>query len=124
MGPARTGTHYISEILLAAGVVTEQHIAAALAQQGRTGQRMGEALVELGAATENDIGLALARQFGYTFLDLSPEALDAELVASFPEGLLRRFRWCRSCARSPRSRRASAIPPTTQRSRSWSASPG
>jgi len=91
MGPARTGTHYISEILLAAGVVTEQHIAAALAQQGRTGQRMGEALVELGAATENDIGWALARQFGYTFLDLSPEALDAELVASFPEGLLRRL---------------------------------
>jgi type II secretory ATPase GspE/PulE/Tfp pilus assembly ATPase PilB-like protein len=91
MVPARTGTHYISEILLAAGVVTEQHIAAALAQQGRTGQRMGEALVELGAATENDIGWALARQFGYTFLDLSPEALDAELVASFPEGLLRRL---------------------------------
>jgi Tfp pilus assembly pilus retraction ATPase PilT len=91
MGPARPGTHPISEILLAAGVVTEQHIAAALAHQGQTGQRIGEALVELGSATENDIGWALARQFGYTFLDLSPEALDAELVASFPEGLLRRL---------------------------------
>ena len=71
MGPARTGTHYISEILLAAGVVTEQHIAAALAQQGRTGQRMGEALVELGAATENDIGWALARQFGLSLIHIS-----------------------------------------------------
>ena len=91
MGPARAGTHNISEILIAAGVVTEEHVAAALAHQGRTGQRIGEALVELGSATENDIGWALARQFGYTFLDLSPEALDTELVASFPEGLLRRL---------------------------------
>ncbi len=91
MGLVRPGIPTITEILLEAGVVTAEQIDAALEHQRNAGVRVGEALVELGAASENDIGWALARQLGLTFLDLTPEALDPELIRSFPEGVLRRL---------------------------------
>lgn len=91
MGLVRPGIPSITEILLEAGVVTAAQIDAALDHQRTTGVRVGESLVDLGAASENDIGWALARQLGFTFLDLTPQALDPELVRSFPEGLLRRL---------------------------------
>lgn len=91
MGLVRPGIPTITEILLEAGVVSAAQIDAALEHQRNAGVRVGEALVELGAASENDIGWALARQLGLTFLDLTPEALDPELIRSFPEGVLRRL---------------------------------
>ncbi len=81
----------ITVILLEAGVVTAAQIEAGLARQCMTGTRIGEALVELGAASESDIGWALARQLGLPFVDLQPEALDAELIRGFPDALLRRL---------------------------------
>src|SRR5438552_18841844 len=45
----------------------------------------------MGAATEEDIGWALARQLNLPFVDPRPEALDRELIQSFPEGLLHRL---------------------------------
>ncbi len=91
MGLVRPGIPSITDILLEAGVVSSAQIDAALEHQRASGVRVGEALVELGSASENDIGWALARQMGFTFLDLTPEALDRDLVQSFPEGLLRRL---------------------------------
>ena len=91
MGIVRPGIPPITDILLEAGVVGPEQVEAALEHQRASGIRIGEALVELGAASEYDIGWALARQLGYTYLDLTLEALDAELVRSFPEPLLRRF---------------------------------
>lgn len=91
MGLVRPGIPTITDILLEAGVVSAAQIDAALEHQRASGVRVGEALVELGSASENDIGWALARQLGYTFLDLAPEALDHELIQGFPEGLLRRL---------------------------------
>ena len=91
MGLVRPGIPPITEILLEAGVVGPEQVEAALEHQRASRVRIGEALVALGAASEYDIGWALARQSGYTYLDLTPEALDAELVRSFPESLLRRL---------------------------------
>src|SRR5262245_28809614 len=81
----------ITDILVQAGVVTLEQVDAALEHQRVAGVRVGQSLVELGAASEYDIGWALARQLGYTYLDLTPSALDPELVRSFPEPLLRRL---------------------------------
>ena len=91
MGRVRPGIPVLTDILVEAGVVDAAQIEAALEHQRATGVRIGEALVDLGCATENDIGWALARQLGLTFLDLTPEALDRGLVRSFPEGMLRRL---------------------------------
>lgn len=89
--PVRAHARTLTSILLEAGVVTNEQVESGLIRQRSTGLRIGETLVELGAATEEDIGWALARQLGLPFVDLRPETLDSELVRSFPEGLLHRL---------------------------------
>ncbi len=74
-----------------AGVVTPEQVDEGLVRQRSTGLRIGETLVEMGAATEEDIGWALARQLALPFVDPHPEALDRDLIRSFPEGLLQRL---------------------------------
>lgn len=87
----RVKAHSLASILLEAGVVNEDQIEAGLELRQQTGKRIGEALVELGAVTEVDLGWALARQLGLQFVDLDPNALDHDLIKSFPDGLLRRL---------------------------------
>jgi len=81
----------LTSILLEANVVKPEQVDAGLVRQRSTGLRIGETLVEMGAATEEDIGWALARQLNLPFVDPRPEALDRELIQSFPEGLLHRL---------------------------------
>lgn len=88
--PART-YHGLASILLDAGVVTAEQIEQGLERHRETGLRIGETLVEIGAATEEDIGWALARQLGLPLVDLQSDTLDAELIRSFPAGLLYRL---------------------------------
>jgi len=84
-------TRTLASILVEAGVVSEAQVQAALERQRETGLRIGETLVEMGAATEEDIGWALARQLGLTFVEPQLEALDPQLTASFPPAMLRRL---------------------------------
>ena len=81
----------ITSILIDTGTVTEAQVEAGLKRQRETGTRIGEALVELGAATEEDIGWALARQLGIPFVDLSPATLDQELIRAFSSAVLHRL---------------------------------
>ncbi len=83
--------HGLASILLEAAVVTPEQVDAALARQHETGLRIGETLVEIGAATEEDIGWGLARQMGLPLVDLQSESLDPELLRQFPAGLLYRL---------------------------------
>jgi hypothetical protein len=83
-------TKNITAILLEAGVVTVEQVERGVQRQRETGLRIGETLVEMGAVTEEDVGWALSRQLGLSFVDLDPEALDPALVRDFHETLLRR----------------------------------
>jgi hypothetical protein len=71
-------------------VVTPDQVDRGVLRQRETGLRIGETLVEMGAVTEEDVGWALSRQLGFTFVDIDPEALDFALVRDFDETLLRR----------------------------------
>jgi type II secretory ATPase GspE/PulE/Tfp pilus assembly ATPase PilB-like protein len=86
----RLQTRPVTDILIEAGVVTPAHVATALEQQRDTGLRIGETLVAMGVATEEDIGWALAQQYGLPFVDIVKDTIDLELVRRFPEDLLRR----------------------------------
>ncbi len=88
--PARA-YHGLASILLDAGVVTAEQVDQGLERHRETGQRIGETLVEIGAATEEDIGWALSRQLGLPFVDVQADTLDPELIRSFPAGLLYRL---------------------------------
>ncbi len=83
----------VTAILVAAGVVTDEQIAAGLSRQRETGRRIGECLVELGIASEEDIAWALARQLGLSFMDVRGEILDEDLLRAFPEPLMRRLQF-------------------------------
>ncbi|MFN8587373.1 MAG: hypothetical protein U0704_06185 [Candidatus Eisenbacteria bacterium] len=87
--PARRRT--ISAILIDAAAVTSEQVELAIARHRDTGCRIGEALVQLGFVSEEDIGWALAHQLELPFVDVRLDMLDPELVRSFPEGALRRL---------------------------------
>src|SRR5262245_42266473 len=88
---ARQPARRLTDILVEAGVLTQEQIEAGLGRQRETGQRIGEALVDLGAVSEEDIGWALARQLGIPFMDVSLEAIDHDLIRRFGEKLLHRL---------------------------------
>jgi len=63
-----TGTRLLGEILVADGVTTPEMITAALNRMQTTGERLGEALVALGAVTKDDVLKALAVQNNLPYL--------------------------------------------------------
>jgi len=86
----KSPTRTLTSILVETGIVNESQVEAALARQRETGQMIGEALVELGYTSEENIGWALSKQLGIPYVDVRPEAIDAEQVRRFPEIVLRR----------------------------------
>jgi hypothetical protein len=54
----------LGSILVRRGVLTEEQLAAALAEQQRSGEKLGEVLVRLGFAIAPTVGLGLAAQHG------------------------------------------------------------
>jgi hypothetical protein len=74
----------IGELLIAAGVVTEEQVRAALGRRGTPGaQRLGEVLVSQGLCTPVDIARALATQHGLPFVEL-PEEIPPAVTALVP----------------------------------------
>lgn len=70
------------EILVEAGVVTEEVLNRALERQRGTGRRLGQILEDMGVVTEKDIAVALARQFGFkTVANIARASFPAELLA-------------------------------------------
>ncbi|MCX8086380.1 MAG: hypothetical protein N3C63_05685 [Rhodocyclaceae bacterium] len=69
----------LGEMLVEAGLITPRLAEYALAVSRTTGARLGETLEKLGLVTDREIALAVARQTGMPFADLSeasqPEAL-------------------------------------------------
>jgi hypothetical protein len=87
----KSPTRTLTSILVEGGIVTESQVEQALARQRETGSLIGETLVELGFTSEENIGWALSKQLGIPYVDVRPEAIDAEHVRRFPEAVLRRI---------------------------------
>ena len=83
-------TRTLTSILVESGIVNEAQVEQALVRQRETGTLIGEALVELGFTSEENIGWALSKQLGIPYVDVRPEAIDSEQVRRFPEQVLRR----------------------------------
>ncbi len=90
MNRPKSPTRTLTSILVEAGIVTESQVEQALARQRETGSLIGETIVELGFTSEENIGWALSKQLGIPYVDVRPEAIDAEHVRRFPEQVLRR----------------------------------
>jgi type II secretory ATPase GspE/PulE/Tfp pilus assembly ATPase PilB-like protein len=82
----------LGEILLATSLITTENLNKAIAAQVKTGKRLGQILVEQGAASEDDIAWALSNQLMYPYIFLSRDIIDDEVVRLLPEAFLRERR--------------------------------
>lgn len=87
------GRRRLGDVLVDAGVLTEDELVAVLAHQ-RTGdggrRRLGALLVELGFADERDIAAAMAAQLGLHTLDLSRSVPAADVIRLLPRAVAER----------------------------------
>ena len=70
----------LGDLLVDAGVITDETLATALAQQKETKKRLGEQLIDSGAITERQLIGALTRQLGIEFVDLSQVEIAPEMT--------------------------------------------
>ncbi len=81
----------LGSILLNSQIITEEHIAAALAEQQRGSCRFGEALVRLGVVAQEDIDWALSNQLNIPYVRLKRELIDPAAVELLPGNICRRY---------------------------------
>jgi MSHA biogenesis protein MshE len=82
----------LGDLLVQQNVITEEQLTLALAEQKKSGRKLGRVLVESGYATEQGISKALARQLGAEFIDLKEFQPQQDLIKLLPEAPARRFR--------------------------------
>jgi type IV pilus assembly protein PilB len=90
---ARATRKRLGEILIDQGLIHDEHLIAALQEQKRTGELLGEALVRMGYATEDDIAGTIVIQFGLPFLPVKKYRIREELKTMFPPALLRQYQF-------------------------------
>ena len=86
---ARRKSGKLGEILLATSLISADELDKAIATQAKTGKRLGQILIELGAASEDDVAWALSNQLMYPYVYLSRDIVDGEAVRLLPEAFLR-----------------------------------
>ncbi len=82
-------TKRIGEVLLERGIINREKLEEALKHQKAHGGLMGQVLISLGYATEEQIALALTAQYGFPYLPLENYEIDEELVTIIPEDVAR-----------------------------------
>ncbi|QWV93585.1 Flp pilus assembly complex ATPase component TadA [Geomonas oryzisoli] len=84
----------IGEVLFKSQIITEHELRAALEAQKASGCRVGEALVRMGVVTQEDIDWALANQLNIPYVRLKKENIDPAAVEKVPAQLARRHSLC------------------------------
>jgi type IV pilus assembly protein PilB len=81
----------LGEILLQAGLITQEQLEEALLEQSRRRERLGKVLVDKGLLTENQIIELLAEQLGVLSVQLNPVMVDPEVATALPAHLAKRY---------------------------------
>jgi hypothetical protein len=74
----------LGEILVAAGLIDEFQLAAALGEQSRWGDRLGETLVEMQYLSEAELVRTLSRHLGIPGVHLEGKQIEPEILALLP----------------------------------------
>jgi MSHA biogenesis protein MshE len=82
----------LGELLLENKVITEAQLTAALAEQKKSGRKLGRVLTDLGMVQEDTLHSVLAKHLQIPFVDVRTMTLDPQVVRVLPEALARRFR--------------------------------
>jgi MSHA biogenesis protein MshE len=82
----------IGDLLVEGRLITPDQLEAALADQKKSGRKLGKVLVDSGYLSEDQLLEFLSRQLQIPFVDLRQVQFDAETVRLIPEIQARRFR--------------------------------
>ncbi len=82
----------IGDLLVQNKIISESQLESALAEQRKTGRKLGRTLLDLGYITEDELLEFLSRQLRIPLVDLRHHKLNAELARRLPETHARRFR--------------------------------
>ncbi len=82
----------LGDLLKSEGVITDAQLAEALARQKQTGQKLGRALTDVGAISEHELHVLLAKHLDIDYLELGNLQLKQATVSLLPEALARRYR--------------------------------
>ena len=81
----------LGEVLVKAGLLSQEKLTKALEECAKAGKRLGEYLVDQELVSEHDIAWRLSHQLGFLYIDLAKEELTTELSSAFPEALAKRY---------------------------------
>ena len=81
----------LGELLLEKGIITKEQLNKALAIQKERGGLIGQILVGLAYATEEQIAQALKVQYGFPYLPLLNYDIDSELIKLIPENVAKQY---------------------------------
>ena len=82
----------LGELLLEHKVISREQLDKALAEQKRTGRKLGRVLTDLAFVREETLHEVLAQHLQIPFVDVRQMTLDANVVRLLPEAHARRFR--------------------------------
>ncbi len=88
----RKKTKQLGQILIEQGLLTEDQLEAALAEQQHVPKSLGRILIDLRLIREIDLVRALAHQIGLEFVDLSEYPIDPTVASLIPESVAKRYR--------------------------------
>ncbi len=81
----------LGELLIERGIINQHQLEKALAAQKEKGGLIGEILVELKFAQEEDIAQALTAQYGFPYLPLNNYDIDSEIINIIPGRVARQY---------------------------------
>ena len=82
----------IGDLLIAHKVISQEQLNAALAEQKKSGRKLGRVLIENGFISEDQLLNFLAQQLKVPYIDLKRYNYKAEVIRLIPETHARRFR--------------------------------
>jgi type IV pilus assembly protein PilB len=81
----------LGELLLERNIISKNQLEKALSVQKERGGLIGEVLVELGFAKEEDIAQSLTAQYGFPYLPLSNYEINPEIVNIIPARVAKQY---------------------------------
>lgn len=82
----------VGDLLVEKGLISESQLMQALAEQKRTGKKIGRVLTDLNFIKEEKLLTVLSDYFNYPYVDLNRYRIVADIVRILPETIARRYR--------------------------------
>ncbi|MBI5627694.1 MAG: ATPase, partial [Candidatus Rokubacteria bacterium] len=87
-------TRPLGQLLLDAGLITQEALSEALARQRSTGELIGEALVAVGAVRRDDVLRAVANQHALPYLSREELPIPIPVLKNLSPKYMRQYRFC------------------------------